>query len=163
MPAGGTPWARITSAEPSGALLALEPYLPAEGRALDLAGGAGALNESTPLLAEALCGTASVLGHCFPLYLRFKGGKGVATSLGVFLVIDPLMALAGFGVFAAVYALLRVASLGSVAAAIAFPVFLWLSDRPDSLVHLSLGIAVLIVWKHRSNLARVLRGEEHKV
>ncbi len=106
---------------------------------------------------------ATIIGHCYPIWLRFKGGKGVATSLGVFLVIDPAMAGIGVVIFAALYAAFRMASIGSVAAAVAFPLLLWIADRDPALVQLGIAGAVIIVVKHRSNLLRILQGQENKV
>jgi len=111
----------------------------------------------------SLVAVAAIVGHCYPVWLRFRGGKGVATSLGVFLVIDPALAGIGIAIFAVLYLAFRKASIGSVSSAIAFPVLLWLFDRPRSLVELGIAGAAIIVFKHRSNLMRVLRGDEHSV
>ncbi|MEM1032626.1 MAG: glycerol-3-phosphate acyltransferase [Myxococcota bacterium] len=79
----------------------------------------------TSPLGVTAAGLAAVVGHCFPVWLAFRGGKGVATSLGVFLVIDPVAAAASAVVFFATYALTRTASVGSLVAATLFPVILW--------------------------------------
>lgn len=111
----------------------------------------------------ALVAIAAIIGHCYPVWLRFRGGKGVATSLGVFLVIDPALAGIGVALFATLYAAFKTASIGSVSAAIAFPVLMVLFERPEELIYLGIAGAVIIVVKHRSNLARLFRGEENKV
>ncbi|MBW2454079.1 MAG: glycerol-3-phosphate 1-O-acyltransferase PlsY [Deltaproteobacteria bacterium] len=111
----------------------------------------------------AAVGLAAVLGHCFPVWLRFKGGKGVATALGVFLVVDPLAALLCIVVFALAYATLRISAVGSLAATIAFPAILWLRDHPMNHVVLAVLVTVVIVIQHRGNLGRLRRGEEHEV
>lgn len=108
-------------------------------------------------------GLAAVVGHCFPVWLRFKGGKGVATALGVYLVVDPLAAVLCIGLFALAYAAFRISAVGSLAATSAFPALLWMRDHPMSHVVLALLIAVVIVIQHRGNLGRLRRGEEHKV
>lgn len=111
----------------------------------------------------ALVAIAGIAGHCYPVWLKFRGGKGVATSLGVFLVIDPALAGIGLGIFAVLYAAFRRASIGSICAAMAFPVLLWLFERPAPLVQLGIVGAAIIVVKHRSNIMRVFRGEESGV
>ena len=111
----------------------------------------------------ALVALATIVGHCYPVWLRFRGGKGVATALGVFLVIDPALAGVGIAIFATIYAAFRKVSAGSICAAIAFPVLLWQTDRPQPLVALGVAGAAIIVVKHRSNLLRLLRGEENQV
>ncbi len=111
----------------------------------------------------ALVAIAAIIGHCYPVWLKFRGGKGVATSLGVFLVIDPALAGIGVAIFAVLYLAFRTASIGSVCAAIAFPVLLWVFERPMPLVQLGIAGAVIIVVKHRTNILRLLRGEEHRV
>jgi glycerol-3-phosphate acyltransferase PlsY len=111
----------------------------------------------------AAVGLAAVLGHCFPIWLRFRGGKGVATALGVFLVVDPVAAALAIVLFAASYAAFRISSIGSLVATIAFPGLLWWRGHPLSDVALALAIGVVVVVKHRDNLRRLRRGEEHKV
>jgi glycerol-3-phosphate acyltransferase PlsY len=108
----------------------------------------------------ALAGVVAIAGHCYPVYLRFKGGKGVATALGIFLVLDPLALLGGCVVFLLAVALTRYISLGSVLAAIATPLLTLLLGRPLPLVLCSWAIGGLIVWRHRDNLRRLLAGSE---
>lgn len=108
-------------------------------------------------------GITAIAGHCFPVWLRFHGGKGVATSLGVFLTADPLVAAIGVGTFAVLYALFRIASIGSIAAALSFPVLLHVLERPPELVALGGLGALLIVFTHRHNIGRLLKGSENKV
>jgi len=116
-----------------------------------------------PLEYLAYVAIAAIVGHCYPVWLRFRGGKGVATSLGVFLVVDPLLAGFGFAIFALLYAIFRISSIGSVAAALAFPVLLYLLDRPTPLIALGVVGAAIIVVKHRSNILRLMQGEENTV
>jgi glycerol-3-phosphate acyltransferase PlsY len=110
-----------------------------------------------------------VLGHVFPVWLRFRGGKGVATGLGVFLTLAPLATLCAALVFVVVVWLWRYVSLGSMAAAAALPLAVWslsalgMSDRaPRPLLLLSVLGAALIVFMHRANIGRLLRGQESK-
>jgi glycerol-3-phosphate acyltransferase PlsY len=115
-------------------------------------------------LAVAAAVTA-VAGHIFPVWLRFRGGKGIATALGVFLALTPMVALAATGVFAFVVAITRYVSLGSVLAAFSIPLFALLLQHQRStvlLVGLSV-IALLTVIKHQANITRLLRGTENRL
>ena len=115
-------------------------------------------------------GACAVLGHVFPVWLRFRGGKGVATGLGVFLVLAPLATLCASLVFLCVVWLWRYVSLGSLAAACALPAAVWAlsrlgaSDRASrALLAFACAGAALIVFMHRANVGRLLRGEESRL
>ncbi len=139
---------------------------------LDTAKGAGAV-----LLAEWLSNDSAtwmmiaafavLLGHCFPVWLKFKGGKGVATAAGMFFVLSPLACLAAVVLFLLVVNFWRYVSLGSVSAAAAMPLliyFLWAPHHAPPLA-ITLGAvaaALLIIYKHRGNLQRLLEGAEPK-
>lgn len=124
--------------------------------ALDLAGRAGPY-------APTFVGIAAIAGHCFPVWLRFRGGKGVATALGVFLVLDPLVIGIAAGLFAGVYAGFRVVSLGSMCAAASVPLLLWALGRPPEAIVLGAAGAAIVLFQHRGNLARLLGGREHRL
>jgi len=114
-----------------------------------------------------LAGLAALLGHCFPVWLRFKGGKGVATAFGVFLALCPAAALAALLLFMIVAAIWRYVSLGSITAAAAIPLlmyFLWAPRHAPPLIITfgSLAAAVLVVYKHDGNIQRLVQGEEPK-
>lgn len=120
----------------------------------------------TPHLAVG-CGIAAILGHMFSCWLKFKGGKGVATSLGVVSILAPWAALAAFATFAVLFAWKRIVSLGSVVAAVVFAAvqMVLLSPRPFSddkwsLAAFSLAVPLLVIVRHRANIGRLLRGEE---
>jgi glycerol-3-phosphate acyltransferase PlsY len=117
---------------------------------------------SHQLLAMTLAAFCAVLGHLFPVWLRFRGGKGVATGLGSFAVIAPKSVLCVAGVFVLVIALVRYISLGSVVAAATFPVMMWaLHEYQDPYQLLLIGVAsLLIIWRHRANLGRIFAGVE---
>ena len=106
-------------------------------------------------------GIAVFLGHLYPIFFKFKGGKGVATALGVMLAISPLLALAGLVTWGLVFALTRYASLASICAALSAPIFAYFLLRPyrDYLM-MVLVLAVLLVWRHRSNIQKLLAGTE---
>jgi glycerol-3-phosphate acyltransferase PlsY len=115
--------------------------------------------------AEALGALCAVLGHMLTPWLRFRGGKGVATGFGVFLVAAPSAALAAITVFAVVLALTRYVSLGSVLAAASFPVFaayMVKGDRPLFFFSVQVIVALLIIVKHHQNIRRLLTGTESR-
>ena len=114
-------------------------------------------------LAAPAAGLAAVAGHCFPVWLRFRGGKGVATALGAFLVIDPLATLVSVIVFALSFAIWRIASVGSLLGAAAMPVALWLHGRPLIDIALAAAVVAIIVLRHRENLTRLGKGDEQQL
>lgn len=111
-------------------------------------------------LVMVLCGAAVFVGHLFPLYLRFRGGKGVATAMGVFLVLQPLAVLACFVVFVVVVYLSGFVSAGSLAAGLIVPVFVLSLGGPQSHVLLAVFIGLGIWAKHLDNIRRLVKGEE---
>ena len=108
----------------------------------------------------ALAGTAAFLGHLYPVFLKFQGGKGVATALGFFVGLAPLATPVLIVIFAAVALASRIVSLSSMAAALAAPVTLWFFSYPPPVVGLSAFIASMITIRHRANLRRLLAGTE---
>ncbi len=102
------------------------------------------------------------LGHLYPVFFQFKGGKGVATALGAFLALSPLLALAGLLTWLVVFLISRISSLSAICAALMTPVYsLWLIDSMAAR-WLILIISLLLLWRHRSNIQRLLAGEEKK-
>ncbi|MEE4239889.1 MAG: glycerol-3-phosphate 1-O-acyltransferase PlsY [Desulfopila sp.] len=106
------------------------------------------------------CGILAVVGHMFPVYLGFKGGKGVATALGVFLFLSPLAIALSLLIFLAVVALSGFVSAGSLAVSALFPLWLYFFGAPVPTIITAAVIAVLIWAKHHENIGRLLRGEE---
>jgi glycerol-3-phosphate acyltransferase PlsY len=114
-----------------------------------------------PPWAAALAGLCAIVGHMFTIFLRGRGGKGVATSLGVALAISPLAALCGFGLYVLAYLAFRISSVGSLLGIWSFPLFaLLLGGIAPPYLALALGAAVLVTIRHRQNIGRLLRGEE---
>jgi len=113
--------------------------------------------------AGALAGLAAVVGHIYPVWLRFRGGKGVATACGVFSVLAPLAVTAALVAFVATIWATRYISLGSVAASLVLPPMAWATGAPEAVVLVSCALATLIIFRHRSNLVRVRVGTERRV
>ncbi|MEO2083751.1 MAG: glycerol-3-phosphate 1-O-acyltransferase PlsY [Desulfurobacteriaceae bacterium] len=112
---------------------------------------------------QIFSGLSAVLGHCFSPFLKFRGGKGVATGLGAFLIISPQVTLVSLVVFLIVFFLTRYVSLSSITAALSYPVAFKLIERPSDLSSLLVLVtAGIIVAKHHANIIRLLRGEEKK-
>jgi len=110
-----------------------------------------------------LCGIAAILGHSFSLFLKFRGGKGVATSAGVFLGLATWPTLIAIGIFAAVVAATRYVSAGSILAALSLSISVWFFPVSDVVRVVVMVVAALIIVKHRSNVQRILKGEENRV
>ncbi len=164
--AGATNLYRVAGLKPYLAVLAADmikgyaatAWVPA------LAAGGGV----DPLQAMIACGAASVAGHIFTVFARFKGGKGVATAAGMMLALIPAQLLAAIGVYLVILYLTSYVSLGSIGAALSIPVSLAVSRfafgaeiRPEITAIAAL-MALLIVVTHRGNIARLLKGEERK-
>jgi glycerol-3-phosphate acyltransferase PlsY len=107
-------------------------------------------------------GTAAIVGHVFSVWVRFRGGKGVATSAGVFLGLAPAAVLVGFVVWSVTVATTRLVSLGSILAALSLPVSVAFLRHPGGAAFLwfTVALAAFVVWAHRSNIRRLARGEE---
>ncbi len=115
---------------------------------------------------KALAALVAVLGHIFPVWLGFKGGKGVATGFGVFLVAAPWAALAAISVFIVVLAISRYVSLASVLGAASFPLFAWVlshGERPPFFIAVQFAVALILIVKHHQNIRRLLAGTESRL
>ena len=111
-----------------------------------------------------LCALVAVLGHMFPVWLRFHGGKGVATATGAFLALDPHAVAGGLIVFLIVLISTRFVSLASILGAASIPLFLrFLTHAPFWTINISIVIAILIIVKHHSNIARLTQGRERRM
>lgn len=110
----------------------------------------------------ALVGLAAFLGHCYPVYLSFKGGKGVATALGAFLIISPLSILCALILFVAVLWRWRYISLASISAAALVPFTVLMFEGSVSVFFISLVIAGIVIWRHKANIDRLFSGNENK-
>jgi glycerol-3-phosphate acyltransferase PlsY len=111
----------------------------------------------------ATAALAAVLGHVFPVWLRFKGGKGVATALGVFCVLFPKAILISLGIFILIVAVTRYVSLGSIVGAISFPVAAFFLQDSDWLsLLLASAVALIVILMHHQNIGRLLAGTENR-
>lgn len=113
--------------------------------------------------AQLLTAMAALVGHSWPVFLHFKGGKIIATALGVFLALDPLVTGLAALIWLVVIALFRFVSLGSILAIISLPVFMLAFSRPWSEVIFSAIVAVIAIFKHLPNIKRLLSGTETKI
>ena len=134
---------------------------------LDAAKGAGAVLIARAIWpdlpqAEGIAAIGAFLGHLYPVWLGFKGGKGVATLIGIVLALHWPSGLVMIAVWLLTFLVTRYSSVGGMMAAIATPVSALLFGRID-LAILLVGLALLVVWKHRSNIGRLVRGEEPRV
>jgi len=112
--------------------------------------------------APAAAGLAAIVGHIYPVWLRFRGGKGVATACGVFSVLAPVALAPAMSIFAVTVWLTKYISLGSVLALLALPPLAYVAGSPAPAVLAACAAAALIVFRHRSNLARLQRGGERR-
>ena len=135
--------------------------------ALDIAKGAAsvllAFRLSPEAAAPAAAGLAAIVGHVYPVWLRFRGGKGVATACGVFLVLAPFALVPAMMLFVLTVWATRYVSLGSVLASLALPAFAYATGSPGPAVIAACSAAVLILFRHQSNLMRLFAGTERRL
>jgi glycerol-3-phosphate acyltransferase PlsY len=122
------------------------------------------LDWNSPELVGIIAAVSSVVGHSYPPWLKFKGGKGVATSAGALFALTPAGGLIGLGIWILIFWLTRYVSVASVTAAVVLPVvILVISRRNESakaIFYFSICAAAVVIWRHRSNLSRLMRGTE---
>ena len=126
---------------------------------------ASALTQNNPLndWIQVLAGLTALAGHIWPVWLGFKGGKAVATGLGLFLGLAWPVGLACFGVFMAVFSLSRIVSLASVVAAVSLPLLMAADSDSNANLVVALVAMLLVLWRHRSNIQRLINGTEPRV
>lgn len=112
---------------------------------------------------KLLAGVAAIAGHNWPIYLRFKGGKGIATSLGAVISLTPVIALVLLGLWIIIVGVTRYISLASLAAAFLFPIFLIILHAPLTYILAGICISAFAIYRHRSNIQRLLAGTELKI
>ncbi len=114
-------------------------------------------------LLHVAIGAAAFLGHVFPVWLEFKGGKGVATALGVLLVLLPISALIGFATWVIILAATRISSIGSLLGALLAIISSFFLGRPLEYSLLGVGLLLAMLWTHRGNLERIFKRTENRV
>jgi glycerol-3-phosphate acyltransferase PlsY len=117
---------------------------------------------SLPIEYAAWVGLAAFCGHVFSIFLRFKGGKGVATALGVFLALSPLAVAVALGVFAVLMLVWRYVSLGSIGAAAVMPIAVWALGGGRVMGVVTMIVAVIVIFRHTENIRRLAAGTENK-
>ena len=134
---------------------------------LDIAKGAASValaqRLSEDAAAPAVAGLAAIVGHIYPVWLRFRGGKGVATACGVFSVLTPAAVPPALLVFIGAVWLTKYISLGSVAATVMLPPIAYATGSPAPVVAVAFAASAIIVFRHRSNLARLRTGTERRI
>jgi glycerol-3-phosphate acyltransferase PlsY len=121
---------------------------------------------NSPEIFGIVAAVSSVLGHLYPPWLKFKGGKGVATSAGALLALTPVATLIGVAIWISVFWLTRYVSLASITAAVVLPIVILVVSSQDQgkgrplLFYSSACVAAVVIWRHRSNLSRLMRGTE---
>jgi len=123
----------------------------------------GSSSEANSPLAISIVAFSVFLGHLFPVFLKFKGGKGVATTLGVFLAIGPFQAILALILFIIIVAIFKYVSVASMIAPVSIPLLLNLSPATSPYVPLAVIISVLIILKHSDNIKRLIQGTENKI
>jgi len=114
------------------------------------------------LLALA-CASLAVLGHCFPVFIKFKGGKGLATTFGAYAVLAFKPFLLSVAIFLIVAGISRYVSLSSLLAALSYPFFIFLFKEEVEIAYLSFALFLLIMFMHRGNIKRLIKGKERKL
>ena len=114
---------------------------------------------------QVLAGLFAITGHIWPIWLKGKGGKAVATGLGMFIALSWKVGLASFGTFLIMISLTKIVSLSSITAAILLPIYMfkYIGTLNDPYTIFSFIVAIIVIWKHRSNINRILKGEEPKL
>ena len=136
--------------------------------ALDVAKGALAVVLASVVVhagitLTALAAAAAVVGHIYPVWLRFHGGKGVAVAAGVFAILTPIATAVAAGLFLIIVGLTRYVSLGSIAATVALPPAAWMTGEPVAVVFAAAGSGALILFRHRGNIRRLRAGTERRM
>ena len=114
---------------------------------------------------QVLAGLFAISGHIWPIWLKGRGGKAVATGLGMFIALSWKVGLASFGTFLIMISLTKIVSLSSITAAILLPIYMfkYIGTFNDPYTIFSFIVAIIVIWKHRSNINRILKGEEPKL
>jgi glycerol-3-phosphate acyltransferase PlsY len=134
---------------------------------VDVAKGAGSVVLASRIGPDAIgpvsAGVAAIVGHVFPVWLRFRGGKGVATACGVFWMLAPIATAMAASIFIATVWMTRYVSLGSIIATAVLPTFIWTTSAPAPVIVGSVVAAALVIERHRPNVGRLRQGTERRL
>ena len=114
------------------------------------------------LKVAAVAGLIAFLGHCFSVFLKFRGGKGVATGFGACLALAPVPALIVIALWGVIFLSTRLSSLAALVAALILPVLIWLISEPSVLFYFALPVIIILIFNHRENIQRLWKGKESK-
>lgn len=119
---------------------------------------------NSPEIFGIAAAISCVIGHLYPVWLKFKGGKGVATSAGALFALTPIGGLIGVAIWIVIFCITRYVSVASVTAAVVLPLVIlvlsWRNENARAIFYFSVCIAAVVIWRHRSNLSRLVRGTE---
>lgn len=162
--AGATNVARVLGVKPAFCVFLFDAGKGAAAAALPMTAWVQDRTSVDPLTLSLLAGMAAVLGHAFPLFAGFRGGKGVGTTAGFLFVLFPIAIAACLATWAVVLLLTGYVSVSSLIASAVLPIALWLDPRRSSATGVVFGIAaaLLILWLHRSNIRRLIQGTENR-
>lgn len=110
-----------------------------------------------------VCAALAVIGHCYPIFLRFKGGKGVATTAGTIFALYPLIGFILFTTGILIIVLSRIVSLASISASLMFPIISLLFSTHEYFIIYSIALSLLVIYRHKSNISRLITGSESKI
>lgn len=113
-------------------------------------------------IMPALCGAAAIFGHSCSVFMQFKGGKSVATSCGVFLMLAPTATMLAFLLFVVIVGLSHYISVGSICAACALPLLAWYFSYPRATIIFAVIVACIVIIRHKQNIVRLIQGSEHR-
>ncbi len=163
--AGATNTFRVLGKKPGIVVLTIDVLKGVIAVLLPFMVGIGDWNSDHLIQVKLVCALLAVLGHVFPVFARFNGGKGVATSLGVIIGVHPLAAVICIGLFLIVFLISNFVSLGAIAASLSFPLSILLVFKETSswLIAFSVVLSTAVIFAHRKNIIRLLNGEESKM
>lgn len=163
--AGATNTFRVLGKKPGIVVLTIDVLKGVIAVLLPFMVGIGDWNSDHLIQVKLVCALLAVLGHVFPVFARFNGGKGVATSLGVIIGVHPLAAVICIVLFLIVFLISNFVSLGAIAASLSFPLSILLVFKETSswLIAFSIVLSTAVIFAHRKNIIRLLNGEESKM
>lgn len=163
--AGATNTFRVLGKKPGILVLAIDIIKGIIAVSTPLLFGLNSNNEDYLTNLQLILGIAAVLGHIFPVFAQFNGGKGVATSLGIIIGIHPILAFLCLGIFLIIFVLFSYVSLGAISAALAFPVILHFGMNNENIYFslFSILLSFAVIFAHKKNIKRLINGNENKI